>query len=40
MPEARTKALSMMVPGIIMQPSGIFANVLAQQNGCVFVAAS
>lgn len=37
--EARTKALSMMVPGVIMQPSGIFANVLAQQSGCVFVQA-
>ncbi len=40
MPEARAKAISMMVPGIILQPSGIFANVLAQQNGCSFVAAS
>ncbi len=40
MPEARAKALSMLVPGVILQPSGIFANVLAQQNGCSFVAAS
>ncbi len=38
--EARTKALSYVIPGIIMQPSGIFADVLAQQNGCAFVAAS
>ena len=38
--EARTKALSMLVPGIILQPSGIFADVLAQQMGCAFVAAS
>lgn len=37
--DARTKALSMLVPGVIMQPSGIFANVLAQQSGCVFVQA-
>jgi hypothetical protein len=37
--EARTKANSMLVPGVIMQPSGIFANVLAQQAGCVFVQA-
>ena len=39
-PEARAKALSMLIPGIIMQPSGIFADVLAQQSGCAFVAAS
>lgn len=37
--DARKKALSMMVPGVIMQPSGIFANVLAQQAGCVFIQA-
>lgn len=37
--EARTKANSMLVPGVIMQPSGIFANVMAQQAGCVFVQA-
>lgn len=34
---ARTKAMSMLVPGVIMQPSGIFADVLAQECGCVFV---
>ncbi len=39
-PEARAKAISMLVPGIILQPSGIFADVLAQQSGCAFVAAS
>lgn len=37
--EARAKANSMLVPGVIMQPSGIFANVMAQQAGCVFVQA-
>jgi hypothetical protein len=37
--ESRKKALSMLVPGVIMQPSGIFANVLAQQAGCVFIQA-
>ncbi|MFO0094183.1 MAG: hypothetical protein ACK54K_07740 [Gemmatimonadaceae bacterium] len=37
--EARTKANGMLVPGVIMQPSGIFANVMAQQAGCVFVQA-
>lgn len=34
---AYTKATTMLVPGVIMQPSGIFANVLAQEHGCVFV---
>jgi len=35
--EAREKAKTMLVPGVIMQPSGIFANVLAQEVGCAFV---
>lgn len=35
--EARKKANSMLVPGVIMQPSGIFADVMAQEAGCVFV---
>lgn len=35
--EARAKARSMIVPGLILQPSGIFANVLAQEVGCAFV---
>lgn len=39
MPEARTKALSMLVPGVILQPSGIFANVMACEAGCAFVQA-
>jgi hypothetical protein len=34
---ARAKAMSMLVPGVIMQPSGIFADVMAQEAGCVFV---
>lgn len=34
---ARTKAMSMLVPGVIMQPSGIFADVMAQEAGCAFV---
>ena len=38
--EARATALKHMIPGAIMQPSGIFANVAAQQAGCVFVEAS
>lgn len=40
MPEARAKAIPMLVPGIVLQPSGIFADTLAQENGCVFVHAS
>ena len=35
--EARKKANSMLVPGVIMQPSGIFANVMAEEAGCAFV---
>lgn len=35
--EARTKAKSFLVPGVIMQPSGIFANVMAAEAGCAFV---
>lgn len=37
--EARTKALSMVIPGVILQPSGIFANVMAEEAGCHFVRA-
>lgn len=36
---AREKAKGMIVPGVIMQPSGIFANVMAEEAGCVFVQA-
>lgn len=38
--EAKTKAMSMVIPGVIMQPNGIFGVTLAQHHGCVFVAAS
>jgi hypothetical protein len=37
---ARKKALSMLVPGVIMQPSGIFAAIRAQEAGCAYVRAS
>ena len=37
--EARTKAMSMIIPGVILQPSGIFANVMAEEAGCHFVRA-
>lgn len=38
--EARKRALALMVPGVILQPSGIFAVVLAQEAGCSYVRAS
>ncbi len=37
---AATKARSMMLPGIIMQPSGVFATSVAQDHGCVYVRAT
>lgn len=37
---ARDKALAALVPGVILQPSGVFAAVMAQQAGCVYVKAS
>ena len=35
--QAREKAKSFILPGVIMQPSGIFANAMAQESGCVFI---
>lgn len=40
MSDARQKALTMMVPGVILQPNGIFGVTLAQHSGCVFVSAT
>jgi hypothetical protein len=37
---ARNKALEGLVPGVIMQPSGIFAVMMAQEAGCHFIRAS
>lgn len=37
---ARTKARSMVLPGVVMQPSGVFATTVAQEQGCVYVRAS
>jgi hypothetical protein len=37
---AREKAISMMIPGVQLQPNGIFAVTWAQHHGCSFVAAS
>lgn len=40
MADARKQALAMMVPGVILQPNGIFGVALAQHHGCGFVAAT
>lgn len=40
MGDARAKALSMMTPGVILQPNGIFGVTLAQHHGAAFVAAA
>lgn len=38
--EARKRAVAALVPGVILQPSGVFAAVLAQESGCAYVKAS
>ena len=38
--EARKQALSYLVPGVIMQPSGVFAALRAQEAGCTYLRAS
>lgn len=40
MDQADRRVREMVLPGVIIQPSGIFAAVLAQENGCKFVRAS
>ena len=37
---AEKQARAMLVPGVILQPSGVFAAVRAQQSGCAYVRAS
>jgi hypothetical protein len=37
---AKEKATKMMIPGVILQPSGVFAVVRAQQAGCWFMMGS
>lgn len=37
---ALTKAQSMLMRGIIMQPSGVFATTVAQEHGCIYVRAT
>ena len=38
--EARKRAISYLVPGVILQPSGVFAAIRAQEAGCVYLRAS
>lgn len=38
--DARKKAIDMLVPGVILQPSGFFAVLQAQQAGCHYFPAS
>ncbi|MEO5798510.1 MAG: hypothetical protein ABIZ70_13710 [Gemmatimonadales bacterium] len=38
--EARKKALEQLIPGVILQPSGVFAALRAQQGGCGYILAS
>lgn len=38
--EARRSAVASFVPGVILQPSGVLAAALAQQQGCVYIRAS
>ena len=38
--EAQKRAVAGLVPGIILQPSGVFAAALAQEAGCAYVKAS
>ena len=40
MDEADRRVHAMLIPGITVQPSGIFAAVLAQDNGCRYVRAT
>lgn len=40
MKEADQRVRELILPGVIVQPSGIFAAVLAQEHGCHFVRAS
>ncbi|MEO8451623.1 MAG: hypothetical protein ABI647_17650 [Gemmatimonadota bacterium] len=38
--EARKKAITMIYPGVILQPSGVFATIRAQEAGCHYIKAS
>jgi hypothetical protein len=38
--DARKQAIGFMVPGVILQPSGVFAALHAQDAGCKYIRAS
>lgn len=38
--EARKAALAQLIPGVILQPSGVFATLRAQEAGCGYILAS
>ena len=38
--EARKQAIAALVPGVILQPSGVFAALRAQEAGCLYLRAS
>jgi hypothetical protein len=38
--EARARAIAGIIPGVILQPSGVFAVIRAQEAGCVYIKAS
>lgn len=38
--EARKQAIGYMIPGVILQPSGVFAALRAQEAGCLYLRAS
>ena len=38
--EARKEAVGALVPGVILQPSGVLATLLAQEHGCAYIHAS
>lgn len=35
--EARKQVVSALVPGVILQPSGVLATILAQEHGCAYI---
>jgi intracellular sulfur oxidation DsrE/DsrF family protein len=38
--EARNEAVGALVPGVVLQPSGVLAAFLAQEHGCAYIHAS
>ncbi len=38
--EARKRGLAMLLPGVVLQPSGVFATIRAQEAGCQYLKAS